>query len=100
MLKLRRDERGMILRFVMWYVLFVAALVVSLSAYVAGAGARFAGDPITDSHMRSRLLPAAVLFALSVLPLIWPGTSKRVQLLGLVYALTGAWLFWPVITPS
>jgi hypothetical protein len=90
-------ERMILLRFFVWYMLFVSALVFSVDSYVYSVNADFFGTPTSEPGRRWRDAAASVLFLLSVVPLVLPGMPRWVRFSGVLYWLVGIGLMWPLI---
>jgi len=90
-------ERLVLVRFFAWYGLLVAALCVSVNNYVLIVNADFAGDVIPSSESQARDRLASLLFGLSVLPLVLPGIARWVRRFGVIYAVVGVGIMWPLI---
>jgi hypothetical protein len=86
-----------VIRFFTWYGLLVATLLVSVNDYVLTVHAEFATGILPGSESQARDRLASALFGLSVLPLVLPGIALWVRIFGVVYALVGAGIMWPLI---
>jgi hypothetical protein len=97
MMRLTRHERMVVMRFFAWYGLLVATLCLSVDSYVMTTYADFAGSRLPASEVYTRDGLASLVFGLSVLPLVLPGIARWVRLFGVVYALVGVGIMWPLI---